>query len=191
MLILLRFLNDDLNRDEIAMENGFDLLMLDKLIEPLAPPSPGGAEINKDGFPLPGCFLPRVSQHLIRIRRGGKSAASKCQHSQSKNHPSHDRTLIRPPLLCKVNFIYALIGSGPQKIRYAPAKFGGLVVSRTASRFFRVVQPGVVNENSLYVYVGACKKSAFPVQMPVSARSRTRGSGMIFGNSGHFKTATN
>lgn len=76
MLVLFRFVDDQLDNDEIAIENRFDLLMLDKLIEPFAPPSPGSAEIHKYAFPVLTCLLPRLSQQLIRTR--GCQRHSKC-----------------------------------------------------------------------------------------------------------------
>jgi len=69
MFVLLRFVNHQLHLDEIAIENGLDLFMLDKLIEPLAPPSPGGAEIDKNRFALLRRLRACFAEQLIRARR--------------------------------------------------------------------------------------------------------------------------
>jgi hypothetical protein len=92
LFVLFRFLNDHLNGYEIALKNGFDLLMLDKLIEPLAPPSPGGAEINEDAFVLLRGFRFCFGHQLI----GGRRA--RCPESEENcycDQIPHRGTLMR------------------------------------------------------------------------------------------------
>lgn len=70
MLVLLGFVDDELNDYEVTIEDGLDFFMLDKLIEPLAPPSPGGAEIDEDAFAVLGRLLAGFGQEVVRARGG-------------------------------------------------------------------------------------------------------------------------
>lgn len=51
-LLVGAFVDVQLYQDEVLLEDRLDLFGLDKLIESLAPPSPGGIESEKDRFVL-------------------------------------------------------------------------------------------------------------------------------------------
>ena len=74
----------ELHDDEITIEDGLDFLMLDKLIEPLAPPSPGGAEVYKNALAIFRGLLTGFAQHFVRTR-GCESR--RCIPEQKRQNP--------------------------------------------------------------------------------------------------------
>ena len=83
LLVLLRFLNDESNENEMAVEDWFDLLLLDKLIEPLAPPSPGCTEIDKNALLLLRCLLFGLAEQFVSTRCRSRSKKSKHQNGRN------------------------------------------------------------------------------------------------------------
>jgi len=90
-LFFLRFAHHDLNDDKMLVENGLDLLVLDKLIEPLAPPSPGGIKMDKDAFVLRSGLGFGLSENPFGAGRSLGHRADDREKQGQISHRTHGR----------------------------------------------------------------------------------------------------
>ena len=94
MRVLVVFVDHELRGNEMAFEDRLDFFGLDKLIEPPAPPSPGGVEEEEDILVVGGRCSLGLGENFVGSRSGHDSGGRE-DEEQAKQRQSFKRAHMR------------------------------------------------------------------------------------------------